>query len=553
MKYIDLHVHSNYSDGSFSPRELVDHAMEHDLSAIALTDHDTVDGLDEILSYAASLKESGRQVPQIIPGIEFSTEYHGKDVHILGLYIDYKQKSFLSRLKEFVDSRILRNQKMCRKLREAGIDITYEKLLEAFPDSVITRAHYARYLLDNGYINSLQEAFDRYVGDHCPYFVPREKVTPVQAILLIREAGGIPVLAHPLLYHFSEKVLEELVAECTAAGLDALEALYLTHSPSEERQMIRLAKKYNLLLSGGSDFHGANKPKVEMGCGYGSLKVPETVLDDLKKTRHCLLFSDMDGTLLNSQKCISPATRDAIDQMTAAGHSLVLTSGRALPSIMKVKETQALNYPHMLIIAHNGAQVYDCDSKTNILEHRLEWDDMCFIISEALKRGLYIQAYDEEGLICRKKTEECMYYIEHTLLPVRFADDLPGALDRPSYKLIAIHLTDHERLEQFRRDMLPLLGDRVQILFSNDKYLEFFPVSAGKGNAVRFVERYLHVPHSHTFAAGDAENDISMLQAAGTGVAMQNAEPAVKAAADIITVLDNDHDGLVEVMEKYFR
>ena len=344
MLAIDLHVHSNRSDGTFSPSALVDYAMEKGLGAFALTDHDTVEGLEEALEYAQSLKAhleaqaaapSGKPpaqaashppteqpvsqhpagqaaphpqaeqpasqhpaeqaashpqaeqpasqhpagqtpghsaqertpssqaplVPEVIPGIEFSTEYQGRDVHILGLYIDYKNTAFQARLQAFVDSRDARNRKMCLRLQEAGIPITYEALRAEFPDAVITRAHYAKYMLGHGHINSMTEAFDRFIGDHCPCFVPREKVTPVQAVKLVLQAGGVPVLAHPVLYRMSGERLEQLTAELAQAGLGGLEAVYGTYSPAEERQMRALAARHGLLITGGSDFHGEkNKP-----------------------------------------------------------------------------------------------------------------------------------------------------------------------------------------------------------------------------------------------------------------------------------------------------
>jgi len=163
---IDLHVHSTRSDGTYSPRELVDYAIEKGLRAMALTDHDSIDGLDEAIHYAEQLRylqssSTGASVPahvpEIIPGIEFSTEYQGRDIHIVGLYIDYKQPAFTQALQNFVNSRELRNEKMCGLLREHGIDITYEKLCAAFPDAVITRAHYARYLLEHGYVGSIMK------------------------------------------------------------------------------------------------------------------------------------------------------------------------------------------------------------------------------------------------------------------------------------------------------------------------------------------------------------------------------------------------------------
>lgn len=305
MLPIDLHVHSTRSDGTYPPTQLVDYAMKKGLAAFALTDHDTVDGLEEAVSYAEKLRRNpyapgtvtGEQpvpkcenqqplpVPEVIPGIEFSTEYQGQDVHILGYYIDYHREAFLEKLQEFVDSRTLRNQKMCRLLQEAGIAVTYEALLSEFPDSVITRAHYAKYLLRHGYIQNMKEAFDRYVGDHCPCFVPREKVTPVQAVQLILEAGGIPVLAHPILYHMSDTRLETLTGELKAAGLAGVEAIYSTYRPCDERQIRRLAEKFDLLITGGSDFHGDNKPGLDLGTGYGKLFVPCEILENLKGSR----------------------------------------------------------------------------------------------------------------------------------------------------------------------------------------------------------------------------------------------------------------------------
>lgn len=339
MQAIDLHVHSNRSDGTLSPTQLVDYAMEKGLSAFALTDHDTIDGLDEAMSYAASLKSAAagpsafpdirpggadpvscglediyhtgmdvgrrapnprgpadtqaygrlqnRNVPEVIPGIEFSTEYQGQDVHILGLYIDYKDGAFCRQLQDFVDSRTGRNRKMCLLLQQHGIHVSYEELQAEFPGSVLTRAHYAKYMLGRGYVKSIPEAFERYIGDHCPCFIPREKVTPVQAVELVLKAGGVPILAHPVLYHMSASRLEALTKELKEHGLAGLEAVYSTYTAAEERDMRRLASQYGLLVSGGSDFHGATKPGLELGTGYGKLFVPCSLLDDIRKAADC--------------------------------------------------------------------------------------------------------------------------------------------------------------------------------------------------------------------------------------------------------------------------
>jgi predicted metal-dependent phosphoesterase TrpH len=278
LKAIDLHTHSTRSDGSYSPSELIKYAAQKGLSAIALTDHDTVAGLDEASACAAD------EDIEFVPGIEFSTEYNKRDVHIVGLYISYDSPGFNAWLDEFVQSRIVRNRKMCDNLRiQAGIDISFDRLTAEYPGSVITRAHYADYLIKHGYVKCHTEAFDRFLGDHTRYFIPREKVTPEKAIDLILNAGGVPILAHPILYHMSDENLDLLVSRCRDAGLMGIEALYSTYKPADERQITRLARKYGLLISGGSDFHGTNKPGLDLGSGYGHLFVPEDILGPIRE------------------------------------------------------------------------------------------------------------------------------------------------------------------------------------------------------------------------------------------------------------------------------
>lgn len=282
MRAIDLHTHTCKSDGSYTPTELVDYAIEKNLAAVAITDHDSIEGLDEAVAHAAALREHGLPSVEVVPGIEFSTKYEKQDVHIVGLYISYERDAFQSALGSFVDSRVNRNRKMCENLQGAGIDITYEKLLAMYPDAVITRAHYASYLLEHGYVKSRQDAFARYLGDHTKYFVPREKVTPSQAVELILKADGVPILAHPPLYHMGNDRLDTLVSSLKADGLMGIEVFYSTYSNQDVRDMQRLAEKYDLLVSGGSDFHGANKPGLDLGCGYGRLYVPEETLLKIK-------------------------------------------------------------------------------------------------------------------------------------------------------------------------------------------------------------------------------------------------------------------------------
>ncbi|NCB91519.1 MAG: PHP domain-containing protein [Clostridia bacterium] len=274
--FIDLHVHSTASDGTFTPSQLVEHAIKKGLRAIALTDHDTTDGVLEALNASRDTSLL------VVPGIELSTCYcNNRDIHILGLNIDIQNKNFQEQLQYFQKERENRNEKIIEKLQQAGLQITLEQMKSRFPDSVWTRAHLARFLMDTGQVHSLNEAFNRYLGDHAPCFVPRHKVSPQQAIRLIHEGNGKAVLAHPLLYHLSSTQLEELVKVLADEDLDGLEAIYSTNRGMEETHMRQLARKYNLFITGGSDFHGTNKPSIDLGVGRGNLKIPSELLNNL--------------------------------------------------------------------------------------------------------------------------------------------------------------------------------------------------------------------------------------------------------------------------------
>ena len=279
---VDLHVHSSKSDGSLSPSELVDLAVKTGLKAIALTDHDTTDGIDEALAAAEKYRKNGTDIT-VIPGVELSTAYRGESIHIVGLMIDRNVPAFQNHIRHFIDQREERNRKMCGKLREHGIDIDYETLVEENPDCVITRPHYAKYMLKHGYVSSVKEAFERYIGDHAPCYVKREKILPKEGVKLVLAAGGIPVLAHPLLYGFGKEELGKLVRSLKEEGLVALEAIYSSYSPADQSRMTKLAEDNGLLVSGGSDFHGETvKPGLKMGSGYGNLYVPCEVFQTLK-------------------------------------------------------------------------------------------------------------------------------------------------------------------------------------------------------------------------------------------------------------------------------
>jgi len=277
MKYIDLHVHSTCSDGTFTPTELAEYAAQKGLAAFALTDHDTTEGLSE-----ASLAAEQNGV-ELVRGIEFSTDYQGRDIHILGLDIQPEQADFADKIRSFQKSRDARNEEMAERLRtREGFNISLEKLREAYGDAVLTRSHFGRWLFEKGYVKSIKEAFALYIGDGCPCFVPRRRTDPREAIRLILAAGGIPILAHPLLYHLPEEKLEALAADLKEAGLMGLEAIYSSNTGMDESSMRRLARKLNLKISGGSDFHGKNKPLLDLGSGKGNLKIPYEILEQLR-------------------------------------------------------------------------------------------------------------------------------------------------------------------------------------------------------------------------------------------------------------------------------
>ena len=268
---VDLHVHSNVSDGTRSPREVVFHAKEKGLHAMALTDHDTVGGLDEAIEAGALYQI------EVIPGIELSADFPNDNLHFVGLCIDYKNKDFLTKLTPLRDARKIRNAKMLAQLRDLGFNIAVDE-----NSDITTRAHFARALLEGGYVASIKEAFDLYLSPGKPGYVKRVTPSPEECIDLIHEAGGVAILAHPTLYNLSMVDLEELIVRLAHYGLDGIEAIYPLHSPEEEAYFIVLARKLNLIISGGSDFHGDNKPGLELGVGYGDLKIPYTVLDRIK-------------------------------------------------------------------------------------------------------------------------------------------------------------------------------------------------------------------------------------------------------------------------------
>lgn len=555
MNRIDLHTHSNKSDGSLTPAELVRLAASKGLTAIALTDHDTTDGIDEAVAAAAE------ENIELIPGIEFSTEYEGKDIHIVGLYIDHNSEYFKRRLVNFVNGRRIRNREMCRRLTEHGMPVTYEELMEEYPDCVITRSHFAGYLFRHGYVKSRKEAFDRYIGDRAPCFVPRKKITPMRAVEIILKAGGFPVLAHPVLYGMSMARLDQLTARLKHMGLQGIEAVYSTYTASDERDMRRLADKYDLCISGGSDFHGKAKPGLELGTGYGKLFIPEEILDKIKERRKWMkenpeqlrykkiLFTDLDGTLLDNEKKISDYTWNVLKNWTDAGHKLVLCSGRDINSVGSVKEYLKLDDPGVYLIGYNGGQIYDCEKKETLYKIMLSLEQVRHISETAKQLGIHCHTYTDTHIVSPRDSEAFRYYRRVIKTPVIYSEDVTAVMTDGACKCIAVEVEDHDKLEKLRITLLPWAEEEgVSMLYSNPNYLEFFPAVSGKGASVRKLCELLDIDLCFSVAAGDEQNDFSMIETAGFGIAMANGSEEVKMAATTITMDDNNHDGLAKAL-----
>lgn len=279
MRYVDLHVHSNASDGTLTPSEVVHLALQKNLAAIALSDHDTVKGVPEAISAAEGT------TLEIVPATELSCYYQNVEIHVLGLFVDYKDADFQAKLEELEQERMQRNLDMIALFQRDNISITLEELQAGNPRSVITRAHFARVLVEKGYCKDKNAAFDRYVGVGCPYYLPKPQITPELSLPLITKAGGIPILAHPMLYKLGYRQVEELIQYLIPLGLKGIEAYHSSNNISQSDKLRSLALKYHLVVSGGSDFHGANKPDIELGTGRGGLRITESILDAIKQLR----------------------------------------------------------------------------------------------------------------------------------------------------------------------------------------------------------------------------------------------------------------------------
>ena len=277
--YIDLHIHTTFSDGALSPTEVVSYASKVGLSAISITDHDCVDGISEAI-------EAGKKYGvEVVPGIELSAELDNvsrTEMHILGYYVNHKSKSFLDSLSIFKKVRIQRANEIYSKLEKLGMKLDPEGLIQNIENKVIGRLHFAKALVDKQYVSSISEAFQQYLGLDKPAYVPKHYISPKEAIGLIIRAGGIPVLAHPYYGHYSNKnIFKSLIND----GLMGIEAWHSSHPQHIVKKFLNIADEMGLVATGGSDCHGGgygNSPLI------GKIKVPYSALEALEERKAVL-------------------------------------------------------------------------------------------------------------------------------------------------------------------------------------------------------------------------------------------------------------------------
>ena len=277
MSRIDLHLHTTHSDGSLRPSDVLTLAKQANVSALAITDHDITTGIPEAMATGETLGI------EVIPGVEISSFDGKSELHILGYCVRWQDVEFNRRLATLRESRHRRNPLIIERLREAGLDVTYEEVRALAGTESVGRPHIAQLLMQKKYVSSAKEAFDRYLAEGRPAYVARELPTPAEAISWIREAKGVAVLAHPTWVKESAEGLRTCVTTLKEDGLGGIEVHYSTHSKSQTAGYLDLAHRLDLLITGGSDFHGLTKPDIEVGSGRGDLKVNPRLLAPLKE------------------------------------------------------------------------------------------------------------------------------------------------------------------------------------------------------------------------------------------------------------------------------
>ena len=253
---LDLHAHTTYSDGTYTPHELITHALEKGCEYIAITDHDNFDHIDHIGDIPSNIR--------YMTGVEISAEYKGT-LHILGYDFDPLHPELRDTLQTLQEARYNRNVNMLEKMAEQGFHISMQELHEESKGGMVGRPHFANLMLAKGYVKNYQEAFDKYLAKGMPLYMDKKRLEPKEAIRLILAAGGIPVLAHPYQTKLEGEKLEALIAELTSYGLQGIEAYYSRHTKEQIKEYLGYAKKYGLLVTAGSDFHGGNKADIELG------------------------------------------------------------------------------------------------------------------------------------------------------------------------------------------------------------------------------------------------------------------------------------------------
>lgn len=272
---LDLHTHSCFSDGTDTPAELAAHARQAGLFAVALTDHDSVGGVPAFLEACREQGLSG------VAGVEICVTTASGTLHLLGLGIDPAHAGLGATLGEMVQGRDLRNRRILDKLALAGLPIDARDIERLAGQDAIGRPHIAQAMIARGYVRNLQEAFDRYLGKGALAYVDRRRLTPEEGIRLIRDAGGVAIVAHPYTWLADPDALAAALPELMAAGLRGIEAYYSEHTPAMTIDLLRLARRLGLLVTGGSDYHGSTKPDIRLGVGFGRLQVPDALLAPL--------------------------------------------------------------------------------------------------------------------------------------------------------------------------------------------------------------------------------------------------------------------------------
>lgn len=273
---IDLHTHSTFSDGTLTPEELVEEALQLGLTALALTDHDNTAGLPRFLRAA-----EGKPL-RAIPGVEVSVTHDPGSMHMLGYFIRHDDPELNEQLVWIRSAREERNQKIFENLQALGLTMRWDEIAAMAGEDVIGRPHFAMAMVERGYVADLREAFDRYLARGKPAYARRSVMSPEEAVRVIRKAGGVPVLAHPFSLALEGRALRNLVEELHGSGLQGIEVYYPAHPQSTQDALLHLARDFDLVATGGSDYHGPIKPDVHMGRGFGSLHVPDDVVDRLE-------------------------------------------------------------------------------------------------------------------------------------------------------------------------------------------------------------------------------------------------------------------------------